>query len=52
MIETNYINNLENTIVNLKKELDDLINKEKLAKEKLAEDEKSSIAYYTYSKKC
>ena len=51
MIETNYINNLENTIVNLKKELDDLINKEKLAKEKLAEDEKSSIAYYTYSKK-
>lgn len=27
MKATNYINNLENTIVNLKKELDDLINK-------------------------
>ena len=51
MKETNYINNLENTITNLKKELDDLINKEKLAKEKLVEDEKLSIAYYTCCEK-
>ena len=51
MKETNYINNLENTIANLKKELDNLINEEKLAEEKLAENEKLLIAYCTHSKK-
>lgn len=51
MKETNYINNLENTIANLKKELDNLINEEKLAEEKLVENEKLLIAYCIHSKK-
>lgn len=48
MKETDYINNLKNTIANLEKEYNDLINKKKLAEERLVEIEKKSREYYSY----
>lgn len=51
MKETNYINNLENTIANLKKELDNLINEEKLAEEELIKQKNTRGAYLNYFEK-
>lgn len=46
MKETNYINNLENTIINLAKEYNDLIDEKEIVEKKIEEKEKLIILYF------